>query len=46
MLVAMAESAPTGRQEEAAWPWRGPQKMISGGLDHLRGRLFLWTTFC
>jgi hypothetical protein len=46
LLVAKAESAPTGRQEEVIWPWRAPPEMMSGGLDQLRGRLFLWTTFC
>lgn len=34
MLVAMAESAPTGRQEEGLWPWRGSRKQCQVGLTN------------
>jgi|SRR5450830_2074837 len=33
-------------QEEVLWPWDWPSKTISGGLDRLKRRLFLWHTLC
>jgi hypothetical protein len=32
MLTAMAESAPTGRQEEGLWPRRGSREQCQVGL--------------
>lgn len=34
LLVAKAESAPTGHQEEVLWPWHGSRKQCQVGLTN------------